>query len=192
MLWKKKQQQQQQQDQQMKQEQVKSEHNSQPSGDESTSTTPLRSRNRNRQPLMPVSPTVIKSEINQLRTTPLTPLQRLKRFSPMKDETPISSSNKRARVTSLSDSIIIDLEEEDNGEDENPTTPPVSNNIKSRSQEQPCRVCHKLTDFKCSGCSMQYYCSRECQKSDWKRHKQQCNKTVSSTSNSNSSSIIIL
>lgn len=29
---------------------------------------------------------------------------------------------------------------------------------------------------KCSRCKVYYYCSKECQKKDWPRHKLQCNK----------------
>eukprot|EP01029_Cantina_marsupialis_P001853 TRINITY_DN11687_c0_g1_i1.p1 TRINITY_DN11687_c0_g1~~TRINITY_DN11687_c0_g1_i1.p1 ORF type:complete len:291 (-),score=40.62 TRINITY_DN11687_c0_g1_i1:162-1034(-) len=29
--------------------------------------------------------------------------------------------------------------------------------------------------FSCSGCSCVYYCSKDCQKQDWKRHKIECN-----------------
>lgn len=27
----------------------------------------------------------------------------------------------------------------------------------------------------CSGCQTAYYCSRECQRKDWKSHKKMCN-----------------
>jgi len=40
-----------------------------------------------------------------------------------------------------------------------------------------CIVCGKEDKemSKCAGCHRIYYCSRECQKSDWKRHKSVCN-----------------
>lgn len=40
-----------------------------------------------------------------------------------------------------------------------------------------CNVCKKygLTLPKCSGCKKVYYCSEQCQHSDWKEHKKNCN-----------------
>ena len=37
-----------------------------------------------------------------------------------------------------------------------------------------CIVCEKPSSLKCAGCVSVNYCSRECQKSDWKRHKLDC------------------
>jgi len=43
-----------------------------------------------------------------------------------------------------------------------------------------CKVCHKVEDGvsiilkKCGACKAKLYCSRECQASDWKNHKTQC------------------
>ncbi|TFK47025.1 hypothetical protein OE88DRAFT_1666851 [Heliocybe sulcata] len=37
-----------------------------------------------------------------------------------------------------------------------------------------CAVCEKRTDNKCAKCKMIFYCSRECQKSQWKKHKPHC------------------
>ncbi len=44
-----------------------------------------------------------------------------------------------------------------------------------------CAHCKKSgLKFKhCSACKSVYYCSRECQKSDWKRHKKECKKIES-------------
>jgi hypothetical protein len=39
-----------------------------------------------------------------------------------------------------------------------------------------CFVCPKLGDKKCSGCERISYCSVECQKEDWARHKINCGK----------------
>lgn len=37
--------------------------------------------------------------------------------------------------------------------------------------------CGKIISFKkCSRCKEVFYCSKECQKCDWKTHKLQCNK----------------
>ncbi|KAG5681719.1 hypothetical protein PVAND_011129 [Polypedilum vanderplanki] len=37
-----------------------------------------------------------------------------------------------------------------------------------------CKSCNKSANLLCINCKEVYYCSRECQKSDWKNHKQQC------------------
>lgn len=41
-----------------------------------------------------------------------------------------------------------------------------------------CRTCKDFTKklMKCARCFTEYYCSSECQKSDWKRHKVECNR----------------
>ena len=35
--------------------------------------------------------------------------------------------------------------------------------------------CKKTGGMNCSRCKMVSYCSKECQKKDWKRHKKSCN-----------------
>lgn len=40
--------------------------------------------------------------------------------------------------------------------------------------EKVCFVCLKPSRLKCSRCSAIQYCSKSCQKSDWKTHKQNC------------------
>jgi len=37
-----------------------------------------------------------------------------------------------------------------------------------------CETCRKITTKPCKGCKKVYYCSIECQKKDWQRHKQDC------------------
>ena len=37
-----------------------------------------------------------------------------------------------------------------------------------------CAVCNTPTTTRCSQCNMVRYCSRECQKQDWKKHKKIC------------------
>lgn len=37
-----------------------------------------------------------------------------------------------------------------------------------------CEICNKPADKFCSKCKVAYYCSIECQKGDWKRHKKIC------------------
>ncbi len=38
----------------------------------------------------------------------------------------------------------------------------------------PCIRCSGVSEKKCSACKAVFYCSRECQKRDWRRHKQEC------------------
>jgi|TARA_B110000977_G_scaffold38255_1_gene51430 hypothetical protein len=42
--------------------------------------------------------------------------------------------------------------------------------------ERPCAApsCHKHGEKKCSQCRAAYYCCKECQTADWKRHKKIC------------------
>ena len=42
--------------------------------------------------------------------------------------------------------------------------------------EEVCCVCSKEGAKRCSKCKLQYYCSKECQQSDWKNHKAICRK----------------
>ena len=37
-----------------------------------------------------------------------------------------------------------------------------------------CPVCSKNADNRCTACRKIFYCSRECQKKDWKTHKLEC------------------
>ncbi|XP_055628493.1 zinc finger MYND domain-containing protein 10 homolog isoform X2 [Toxorhynchites rutilus septentrionalis] len=43
-----------------------------------------------------------------------------------------------------------------------------------KSSYKFCEVCKKSAEKKCSKCECIFYCSRECQVSDWTRHKKQC------------------
>src|ERR1700678_1186058 len=45
-----------------------------------------------------------------------------------------------------------------------------------------CKVCCEATNTLCAGCSSVHYCSKECQKRDWKNHKPSCHKLPQSTS----------
>lgn len=45
----------------------------------------------------------------------------------------------------------------------------------------PCKQCGTPTKQKCSGCKKMYYCSRECQKQDWKAHKVACKAAKNAT-----------
>ncbi len=38
-----------------------------------------------------------------------------------------------------------------------------------------CKVCKKPTSTYCSKCKIVYYCSKICQREDWKSHKKECN-----------------
>ncbi|KAG8227849.1 hypothetical protein J437_LFUL010708 [Ladona fulva] len=46
--------------------------------------------------------------------------------------------------------------------------------MSAEGQAGNCGVCGQPATLKCSGCKEQYYCSKEHQKSDWKRHKETC------------------
>src|ERR1043165_7878559 len=37
-----------------------------------------------------------------------------------------------------------------------------------------CNVCQKPSKSQCGKCHQTYYCSKECQKKDWKEHKKSC------------------
>ena len=40
----------------------------------------------------------------------------------------------------------------------------------------PCATCQQPATQHCAQCRTTTYCNRECQKADWKKHKQQCSK----------------
>lgn len=42
-----------------------------------------------------------------------------------------------------------------------------------------CNICDKRAKNKCSRCNETYYCSKECQKSDWCTHKYKCSQNIS-------------
>ena len=44
--------------------------------------------------------------------------------------------------------------------------------------------CHNDGDLRCSRCKKVNYCSKECQRSDWKQHKKQCKKPEKERSSS--------
>lgn len=51
----------------------------------------------------------------------------------------------------------------------------VRDNMKlCESVVSQCMVCDKQTTKYCARCKNVYYCSRECQNLDWKRHKKTC------------------
>ena len=39
-----------------------------------------------------------------------------------------------------------------------------------------CEVCDQVSTKVCSKCKNQHYCSRDCQRADWKQHKKVCGK----------------
>eukprot|EP00536_Pseudo-nitzschia_multiseries_P009717 jgi/Psemu1/288637/fgenesh1_pg.279_\ len=43
------------------------------------------------------------------------------------------------------------------------------------STNRKCQVCQKEASKKCSRCSLAWYCTVECQRTDWKQHKSVCN-----------------
>lgn len=52
---------------------------------------------------------------------------------------------------------------------------------------QQCKQCDKNTSMYCSKCQQVYYCSKECQKTDWNEHKHICGKNIQSDINNNQS-----
>jgi hypothetical protein len=45
-------------------------------------------------------------------------------------------------------------------------------------REHTCRECYGAAGLRCSKCVVVWYCSRECQKEDWKKHKKMCGKFI--------------
>ena len=42
--------------------------------------------------------------------------------------------------------------------------------------EDKCKICGKVAHNKCSKCKSAFYCSKDCQTLDWKKHKKMCKK----------------
>ncbi len=42
------------------------------------------------------------------------------------------------------------------------------------TEKRPCASCQTPAETKCSSCKEAFYCSRSCQKSDWKTHRKSC------------------
>ena len=45
-----------------------------------------------------------------------------------------------------------------------------------QKEEKKCPTCNQLATLRCSRCKIQCYCSQECQKLHWKKHKKVCKK----------------
>ena len=48
------------------------------------------------------------------------------------------------------------------------------NQVSLSLAQDVCSVCSKGGAKRCSGCKLQFYCSKECQQNDWKNHKTVC------------------
>ena len=46
------------------------------------------------------------------------------------------------------------------------------------AEEEAFCVCGKPAEFDCSRCAKQSYCSNECQRRDWKTHRERCKQLV--------------
>jgi hypothetical protein len=49
-----------------------------------------------------------------------------------------------------------------------------SSKVSSSYVKNICNVCSKLSKNKCTNCNQIYYCSKKCQKKDWKEHRKVC------------------
>ena len=49
---------------------------------------------------------------------------------------------------------------------------------KAAKLKKTCHLCKSKTNLSCGNCRIVYYCSKDCQKKDWKNHKLVCNKKV--------------
>ena len=51
---------------------------------------------------------------------------------------------------------------------------PQKKDAEARVPVGDCTVCDKKAKLLCSACKFAFYCTRECQKSGWKSHKEDC------------------
>jgi hypothetical protein len=54
----------------------------------------------------------------------------------------------------------------------------LTHSIKSRNKPNACLKCGNICHRLCAGCMWFYYCSKECQREDWKVHKDDCELTA--------------
>ena len=54
------------------------------------------------------------------------------------------------------------------------TKEPQKKDAEARVPVGDCTVCDKKAKLLCSACKFAFYCTRECQKSGWKSHKEDC------------------
>lgn len=57
----------------------------------------------------------------------------------------------------------------------------------SSTSSQRCHVCHNPATYRCRDCRGVYYCNRQCQRKDWKRHRKVCALTATLPSSSSRS-----
>ena len=72
-----------------------------------------------------------------------------------------------------------------------PTVNKKNRNSPSKTKS-PCQVCGQETSTYCTSCKSTFYCSQDCQKKDWKVHKQTCKKMASEKNYNTSNSSICL
>lgn len=57
-------------------------------------------------------------------------------------------------------------------------TPKMGNFDPVMGTIRKCKICSKKTTNRCSKCKFVHYCSQECQKKDWKEHKETCKEKI--------------
>ncbi len=87
------------------------------------------------------------------------------------------TANEHMQIAGYSPVVSAGKQDRAEKEEEHYLSPDfLENMLRKFTSNESCCMCESLTKQKCSRCKLVYYCSRECQRTDWTAHKLTCKK----------------